>query len=162
MEIILKKNIWKLITRYNIRDTNDRDLLRIEKKLFTLSNKHVLTDLTENPLATIKRKVFSLLPHYRVILQNGKVITIRKKPTSIKNKFTIIDDEGEYTVEGDVFENNFIIKKGDEELAKVSKTIIKMFKAYDIQIKDVKNVPMIIAMIIALDIVKYKRLAYFL
>ena len=88
--------------------------------------------------------------------------TVMKKTASIKKKFIVMDEEGEYTIEGDVFENTFVIKRGEEELAKVSKTIINFFKAYDIQVKEVGNIPTVLSIVIALDIVKYKRLAYIL
>lgn len=162
MEIILKKNLCRLVNRYDIKDINNRKLLRIEKKVLTLSNKHLLTDLTENPLATIQRKIFSILPRYIITFPNGEVISVVKKTTSLRKRYVVMDSEGEYTIEGNVIENNFVIKKDDEELAKVEKTIVKLFKAYDIQIKDVKNIPKVLAIVITLDIVKYKRLAYIL
>lgn len=160
MEIILKRKIFSLTKKYSIKDFIGRDLLRVEKKILSISNKHTLMDLTENPICEIKKKIFSIFPRYRVVFNNGEILEIYKNRNIIKRKFFIISSSGEYSVEGDVMENNFEIKRGQDVLAKVDKKVVKMFRAYDVQVRDVKSVPVVISAIIAMDIIKYKKLAY--
>lgn len=160
MEIILKKNIFKLIGRYSVKDVNDNDILRVERTMFSIFNTHTVMDLTDNHICKIKRKVLSLFPNYRIFLKNGRVINVKKKTGSIKKKFSVMENDEEYEIDGDVLENTFSIKKGEEVLASVDKKIVNMLKVYDISIKEIKFVPTIISIIVALDIVKYKKFAY--
>lgn len=162
MEMILKKNIFSVVNRYNVKDTRGNILLRTDKKLLSIHNTHTVMDITENSICEIKRKILSFLPYYRIFFTNGKVINVKKNTGSINKKFVVVDEEGEYTIEGNVLENTFIIKKDEEILARVEKKIINMFKAYDIKIDNVKYTPIVIAMMVALDIIKYRKFAYLL
>lgn len=160
MEIIIRKNIFSPVNKYSIRDSGGRNIMRIERKLLSIYDKHTLMDITENPICEIKRKIFSLFPKYRIYFKNGEVVEIYKNRNIVKRKFFITSASGNYTVEGDVMENNFKIKKGEDVLAKVEKKLIHMFRAYDVQIQDKKYVPFVISAVIAIDIIKYKKLSY--
>lgn len=160
MEIILKKNILKMVNRYSIKDTKGNTILRTEKKLLSLHNTHTLMDITENHICKIKRKIMSFFPYYRIFFENGRIITVKKNTGSINKKFIVTDGEVDYVIEGNVIENTFTIKKDEEILARVERSIINMFKAYDIKMDDTKYIPLVVSIIITLDIIKYKKLAY--
>ncbi|MBP5426319.1 MAG: LURP-one-related family protein [Clostridiales bacterium] len=160
MQILLKKNLFSLIKKYSVKDSSGRDLLRVEKKPFSITDKHKVMDLTENCICEIKKKVWSIFPKYRIIFTGGEVLEVSKNRGIINKKFFIKSLNSEYLVEGNVIDNEFQIKNGQEEIAKVQRTVINMFKAYDIQIREIKNVPIVISAIIAMDIIKYKKLSY--
>ncbi len=160
MEIILKKNLFKLVNRYSVMDSNGNNILRVEKRLMSMFNTYVVMDLTDNYICEIKRKMLSVFPNYRIFFKSGRVINVKKHTGSIKKKFSVIEEGEEYFIEGDVLENMFNIKKGGEVFASVEKKVINMLKVYDIKTKEIKSIPTIISIIVALDIIKYKKLAY--
>lgn len=150
--------------------------LYLKQKLFSFRNQSILYDeagnevyYSERPMrayfgtqieikrmsgevvALLRSKIFCFLPTFYVEVNGEVVATIVKKFTLFRNEYTI-DGVG-WTVHGNMFDHEYAIFRGEQQIASVCKAYFTLGDAYEIDIAPEAPVDIALAVVLAIDAV---------
>lgn len=151
MKLYMKQKVFSIRDRFYIKDENEIDRYYVEGEIFTLGKKLHLYDMNGNELAYIQQKIFTLLPKFQVFMKGVEVAEIKKELTFFHPKYQI---EGlKWNAEGDLWEHNYYVKSGFQTVAYVHKVWLSWGDSFELDIRDEQDVPMTLAVVLAIDAV---------
>jgi uncharacterized protein YxjI len=132
MKLYLKQKVFSIGDKFFIYDENGEEKYRVEGEIFSFGKKMHVYDLKDREVAFIHQKVMSFLPHYYIERNGVEIAQIVKKLTLFYPKYEI---QGlNWTIDGDFFDHEYIIKNGDRTVVSVSKQWLTWGDTYEIDI----------------------------
>lgn len=151
MEYKIRQKIFSFGDNFTVNNSNDEPVLVVEGKVFSIGNKLKILDLNMNELFYIEQKIFKLLPEYN-IYQNGNVVAHLKKEFSfLKSKIKISSQYGNFSIEGNLIQHNFVVRKDGEVVAEVVKKLMSFTDFYTLNLKNEENRDFMITLVIVID-----------
>lgn len=151
MRYLIKEKIFTIGDKFSIEDENGRPAYEVEGRILSLGKKLHIYDLDGREVVYIEQQLFKLLSEYFIYQNNKKVGKVKREFTFLSPKFNIESLYGDFTVEGDIFQHEFVIKKDRKEVARISKKWIAWSDTYGIEIRDNVDHAFILAIVIVLD-----------
>lgn len=151
MKYQIKEKVFSIADKFNIQDENGNNIYDVVGKIMSLGDKLYIYDLNGKELVYIEQQLFKLLSEYFIYEKGEKVGKVKRELTLFKPKFNIESIYGDLTVEGDIFQHEFIIKNNREIIATVSKKWISWADTYGVDISDNVDHPFVLALVIVLD-----------
>ena len=121
MKLVLKEKAFSLKERFNVTDEEERTLYTVEGKLFSWGHQLDITDVSGAHAAHIRQKVLALLPRYFIACDGMEEMELKGHLNIIHPHYTLETPDGGWEVRGDFLQHEYTIKKGEEEIAAVTK-----------------------------------------
>lgn len=151
MKLVLKEKAFSLKERFNVTDEAERTLYTVEGKLFSWGHQLDITDVSGTHAAHIRQKVLTLLPRYFIACDGMEEMELKGHLNIIHPHYTLETSDGDWEVRGDFLQHEYTIKKGEEEIAAVTKKWFTWGDTYLLDVAEGKNAVPALAVMIALD-----------
>lgn len=151
---LIKERFFDIGDDYDITDEHGTKLLHVDGKVLSLRNRLVIEDLHGQELASVHRHLISLRPTYEITIGGEKAAEVRKKLfTPFREKFTIdVPGPDDLEMKGNLIDHEFVVSRGDQDIAIVSKKWFKIRDTYAVNILAGQNDLLILAGVLALEL----------
>lgn len=103
-------------------------------------------------IITIKKKLGVLSENYNIYSKEGrKIANIKQHMKTLKPTFSITSNNDKYIIKGDLLAREFNIYKNDVSIAEVNKVVFSFKDCYKVDIFEVEEANLILAMAIVID-----------
>lgn len=148
----LKQEMWSLGGRFTITDELGTPCYQVEGSFFHVPKTFTIKDMQGNFVSKVEKVFLSFLPTFHVELACGEVFTIRKELTFVKPRYHI--DKLNMTVQGDLWDLDFVLTKEGQVLAKISQEWLNLASTYNIEVYDESRADLVVSLVVAIDFVK--------
>ena len=138
---------------YVIKDEEGRELYLVDGKAISWGGQLSFKDLDGRELAFIKQKMFKLSPTYE-IHRNGVLAAVVKQElfALIHHRFTVdVPGPDDLEAKGDFLDHEYVFRRGDRDVATVSKRWFALRDTYGIEIADGEDDVLILASAVVVD-----------
>lgn len=150
MKLYMKQKVFSLRDKFWIKDESEKDKYYVEGQISFGKKLHIYDD-QKREIALIQEKLAALFGKYEVSVGGTLVATVKGKPSLLKTKLNI--EELGWLVEGTMTAHEFgVFDREGRELARVSKAWVSWGDSYEIDIADEKDEVLILAVVLAVDI----------
>ena len=151
---LIRERFFRLGEDSDITDEHGRPVLHVDGKLLSLRNRLVLRDPDGREVAQVQRKLVALVPTYQIALAGREGAEVRKHlVTPFGDRFTIdVPGPDDLEVEGDLFDHEFTIGRGDQMVATVSRRWFRMRDTYAVDVVPGQDDLLVLASVLALDL----------
>lgn len=154
----IQQKLWSIGDSFTIQDAEGNDVYRIEGKAFSWGDKLSFQDLQGNELAFISQKLLTLKPRYELYRSGEKFAEIVKEWTLLKSRFTLdVPGPNDYTIEGSLGEHEYVFRRGEAEVAEVSKKLWAWRDTYGVRIEEGEDDVAILATCVVIDLVNHHQ-----
>jgi uncharacterized protein YxjI len=150
---VMNQNLLSLSGDMWIEDSQGNHAFEVDGKAFSLHGLHVLKDLQGNDLYDIQQALGHLHTTFQIKRAGQVVATIQKALlTLLGDRFTITLASGAgLRITGDWLDRDFRISDGTRDVIVASRRLISLHGAYGVEIADGFDVPLGLAIVIALE-----------
>ena len=154
MRYLIRERFFRLGEDSDITDESGRPVLQVDGKVFSLRDRLVLRDPAGNEVAQVQRRILALRPTYEIAVGGREVAAVRRHFfTPFGDRFTIdIPGPDDLEMEGNLFDHEFAIRRGDRTVATVSKRWFTLRDTYGVEIAPGEDDLLILAGVLALDL----------
>jgi uncharacterized protein YxjI len=151
---LIRERLVRLGEDSDITDEQGRPLFHVDGKVLTLHDRLVIRDTEGREVAQVQRKLVALRPTYEVTVAGQEAAEVRKHLFSpFGDRFTIdVPGPDDLEMRGDLFDHEFTIRRGGEEVATVSKRWLSFRDTYAVDIAPGQDALVILASVLALDL----------
>ncbi|MBE6959077.1 MAG: hypothetical protein E7447_08020 [Ruminococcaceae bacterium] len=122
MQLRIKQRIFAWADTYDIFDEQGNAKYFVKGKVFSLGHQiHVFDKKTGKEVGSIHQKLLTFLPKYEIVIDGRLVGTITKSFTLWKPKYRV--DFRDWEVEGDFWGWNYVARRGEYEVLRVSREL---------------------------------------
>jgi uncharacterized protein YxjI len=156
MRYIIREHFFHLGEDSEITDDQGSTVYQVDGKVFSLHNRLVVRDAAGHEVARVQRRLMALRPTYEISSNGEDVAEIRKKFfTPFHDEFTIdVPGPDDLEMDGDILSHEYVIRRGGQTVATVSKRWIALTETYGVEIAPGENDTLILASVLALDLAK--------
>lgn len=156
MRYIIRERLIHLGEDSDITDDQGRVVFQVDGKVLSLRNRLIIRDMAGNEVARVQRKLVTLRPTYEISSQGEEVAEVRKRFfTPFHDAFTIdVPGPDDLEMVGDFFSHEYVMRRGDQTVATVSKRWVALTETYGVEIAPGENEVVILASVLALDLAK--------
>lgn len=161
MRYLIRERFFGLGGDSVITDEAGQPVLHVDGKALSLRDLLVLKDPTGREVARVNRKLIALTATYEISVSGQEVAEVRKHFfTPFRDRFTIdIPGPDDFEMEGDLFDHEFTISRGDQTVATVSKAWLTMRDTYGVDIAPGEDDLLILTSVLALDLAEDRERA---
>jgi uncharacterized protein YxjI len=149
----MRQKMISLGEDFTIEDESGNAAYEVDGKMLTLRETFDLKDRSGNVVATIRGKFMSIRDKMDVLRDDRLVATVTKalfNPFGDKFKVDVAGGE-DLRMEGSIFDHEYTLSRDGETVAQVSKRWFSFTDTYGIDIASGEDVPLILAIAVALD-----------
>jgi uncharacterized protein YxjI len=153
MRYIMKQKLISWGDDYTIKTADEQDAYFVDGKAISLGSKASLQDMNGNELAFISQKLLAWGPTYE-IYRNGELAAVIKKElfTFFKCTFTVdVPGPDDLTAVGELTDHEYTFRRGDTEVAHVSKQWFTWSDTYGVEINEGEDAVLLLACAVVVD-----------
>jgi uncharacterized protein YxjI len=138
---------------FTIEDNDGNPVYTVDGKVLRVRETFVIEDMRGNEVATIREKKLALRDSMNILRGGETIATIRKALfTPFGDKFSIdLKDGHDLVAHGDILDHEYMIERGGETVASVSKHWFAFRDTYGIEIAPGEDDGLILALAVAID-----------
>jgi uncharacterized protein YxjI len=157
MRYVLKQKLFSWGDDFIIKNALGEDSFFVDGKVFTLGNQLSFQDMARNELAFIKQKAFAWGPTYEIYRSGQLSAVVKKKSFTFLNyRFTVdVPGPDDLIAEGDMLDRAYVVKRGSEIVATVSKDSSRQTDTYNVDIDDSQDAVLVLACAVVIDMACY-------
>ena len=143
---------------YAVRNELGKEEYYFDGKVFNFGGKKVIVlDSQRREVARIRKKLFALRPTFKITRNGIIAATIRRRWLTFRTQFTIdVPGTKDYQVVGDFIGNEYTIKLGNRDIARISKKFFGAADSYGVEISGGEIVLMLCAAVV-IDMSLFKK-----
>jgi uncharacterized protein YxjI len=135
-----------------IEDEAGDRAFKVDGKALRLRDTWLLEDARGQEVATIKEKMVSVRHAIRIELAGGVEATVKKEIVAIRERFHVEVKPGQdLTVKGNIVDHEYEIERKGDTIAEISKKWFRLRDTYGVEVHDVADVPLALAVTVAVD-----------
>ena len=153
MRYQLKQKLLSWGDDYYIRDDQGREVYFVDGKALSFRGQLSFKDLDGNELAFIRQKLLKLSPTYE-IHRGGQLAAVVKKElfALFHHKFAVdVPGPDDLEAKGDFLDHEYVFRRGDRDVATVSKRWLTFADTYGIDIAAGEDDVLILASAVVVD-----------
>ena len=141
-----------------VKDMNEKDVLFVEGKFFSITRKKFVQDLDKNLLYMVRNKYWSIFVKKAFIFdkEGQQVAFIKRKFISVHDHYLVDSKYGQIEIKGNILCFDYHISLNGEEVGHVARKI-SMRDSYVLDIKDGLDLAFFVALVIAVDNITDRR-----
>src|ERR1041385_8662110 len=155
MRFVLKQKLFSFGDDFLIKDDTGSDVYFVDGRAFSFGDQLSFQDLSGNELAFIKQRVFAWGKTYEIV-RDGEVAAVVKKHlfNLFHHRFTVdVPGPDDLEAEGNFTDHEYTFRRGDREVARVSKRWFSWTDTYGVDIADGEDDVLILASAVVVDMV---------
>lgn len=159
MRLLINQKYFSFRNRFTINYENGQPAYDVEGKLISLHRKFYVLEPNGREIFMVRQRLFHLFPHLD-IMQNDNVIARFISKFSIFVKRAVIKSEvfGDLKIKGSVLAWSFdILDANGNQVAEISKKILKIRDTYTVDIFDSRYQDIIAAIAVIIDSLYHKK-----
>jgi uncharacterized protein YxjI len=131
----IKEKFWSFGNSFTITDQDEQPRYTVKGKAFSWGDHLTVYDRHGEEAARIHQKMMSFKPRYHIYIGDALFAEMIKEHTWFKKKFTLdLPGPNDITVEGSFSDREFIFRRGNDEVAHVSKDLWRVSGSYGVRI----------------------------
>ncbi len=149
----LRQRLLTFTDDFDIEDAGGSRAFKVSGKLLTIRDTFVLEDATGNEAATIREKLLKVRDTMIISRGGATLATVKKALISpFRDKFSIDMETGQsLTATGSILDHEYVIRRGSDEIASISKKWFSIRDSYGVDILDGEDHALILAVAVAID-----------
>ena len=152
MQLLIKQRIFAWGDTYDVYDETEQPRYYVKGKVFSIGHQiHVYDKRTNEEVGAIKQKVLSFLPKFEIVINGQTVGTIRKEFHLLRPKYQV--DFRDWAVDGDFLGWNYVARRGEYEVLRVSKRFMAWSDTYAIEYHNPADEIPALLLVLAIDAV---------
>lgn len=156
MQLLIKQRIFAWGDTYDVYDENEEPRYYVKGKVFSIGHQiHVYDKRTNEEVGAIKQKIFTFLPKFEIWIGGHIVGTISKEFTFLKPKYRV--DFRDWEVTGDFMGWNYVARRGDYEVLRVSQELLTWSDTYAISYSNPADEIPALLLVLAIDAVNCEK-----
>ncbi|MCO8275937.1 LURP-one-related family protein [Actinoplanes sp. TRM 88003] len=151
---VIREKFFSIGDDFDVLDEHGNKVFHVDGKVLSVRNKVVIEDPSGQEVATVHRHLVALRATYEIRIGGEKAAEVRKKLfTPFREKFTIdVPGPDDLEMKGDLLDHEYVIERGGEEVAAVSKRWLTIRDTYAVQVAAGIEPLLIIGSVLALDL----------
>ncbi|GAB2570305.1 hypothetical protein Aab01nite_06260 [Paractinoplanes abujensis] len=151
---VIREKFFSVGDDFDVLDEHGTKVFHVDGKVLSVRDKVVIEDPSGQEVATLHRHLVALRPTYEIRIGGEKAAEVRKKLfTPFREKFTIdVPGPDDLEMKGNLLDHEYVIERGGEEVAAVSKRWLTIRDTYAVQIAAGIEPLLIIGAVLALDL----------
>ncbi len=141
---------------FSVQDQSGREVFYFDGKLFNFGGRKIrVLNEQKREVGRLAQKLFAFSPTYRVI-RNGIVAAQIKRKRSVREKY-IIDVPGtnDYEIVGDVVGHEYTIRRGSQEVARISKKFFGATDSYGVEVNG-GDAFLMLSAVVVIDMIRFR------
>lgn len=156
MQLLIKQRIFAWGDTYDIYDESEQPRYYVKGKVFSIGHQiHVYDKRTNEEVGAIKQKLLTFMPKFEIIIGGHTVGTIAREFHFLKPKYRV-DFRG-WEVTGDFMGWNYVARRGEYEVLRVSKELLAWSDTYAIQYNNPADEIPALLLVLAIDAVNCEK-----
>jgi len=153
MQYQMKQKLFCWGDDFIIQNAQGEDSFFVDGKGFSFGDQLSFQDMTGNELAFIKQKVFSWGPTYEIYRTGQLSAVVRKELfTFFHCRFTVdVPGPHDLTAEGDFADHEYVIQRGQDTVATVSRRWFTWTDSYGVDISGDDDAVLLLASTVVID-----------
>jgi uncharacterized protein YxjI len=159
MRYLIRERLVALGEDSDITDEQGRQVFHVDGKVLTLHDRLVVRDTQGREVAQVHRRLISLRPTYEVTIAGQEAAQVRKHMFSpFGDRFTIdVPGPDDLEMRGNLFDHEFTIERGGQEVATVSKRWLSIRDTYAVDVAPDQDDLVILTSVLALDLAEERE-----
>ena len=155
MRYILRQKMLSLGDDFVIRDEAGREMLEVKGKVFSLGKQLAMRDPDGESVLTIAQQLLAWGPTYVISNAEGEVARVRKLLRALFSaRFSVERTDGVVLeASGDFMAHEYVISRGEESVASISKQWFTMTDTYGVEIAAGEDAAFLLAGAVVIDMV---------
>ena len=151
---VIRERFFHIGDDFDVLDEHGTKLYHVDGKVLSLRNKLVIEDPSGAEVASVHRHLIALRATYEITIGGEEAAEVRKKLfTPFREKFTIdVPGDDDLEMKGDLLDHEYVIERGGDEVASVSKRWLTIRDTYAVKVADGEDPLLIICSVLALDL----------
>ena len=153
MRYQLREQMFAIGDGYWIETEAGSRAFKVDGKALRIRKTLVLETPEGAELLTIQKKLLSVRNTMEIVRNGETVVTVTKALfTPLRERYSIeVAEGGDLDAEGDIVDHEYVITRGDEQIARVSKRWLRMRDVYGIEIEEGGDDAVILAVTVCID-----------
>ena len=153
MRYLMKQKFFSWADSFTIKDEAGIDVFFVDGQVFSFGDQLSFKDPHGNELASIKQQVFSWGPTYNIYKGDQLYAVVKKELFTFFNCRFSVDVPGpnDLEAEGDFLDHEYVISRGGEAIARVSKQWFSLSDTYGVEVADGEDDVLILASAVVID-----------
>ncbi|MEN6341372.1 MAG: LURP-one-related family protein [Methanospirillum sp.] len=148
----MREKIFDIGEDFTVEDEAGRPAFRVDGKVLTLRKTFVLESLDGRALATIRRPLVALRDTVVIERPDEPPATVRRPLLPhLRPRFHVEFTEGDLEVEGNIIGHEYVIRKGRETVARISRGWFQIRDTYGIEVEPGADPALMISIAVALE-----------
>jgi len=157
MRYMMTQRFMSLGDHLTVRDERGNERYHFKGPVFALRHSLTFTDLTGTELLVIRQRLLTMRATYDTTRQGSRIAFVRRRYWQfLRTRFDIeIPGEESPTVEGNIFDYDYRIRRGPEIIATVSKRWFTIRDQYGIDITTGQDEHLVLAIAAVIDLAQH-------
>lgn len=152
MRFVINQKILSIAGKYFIKDEQGNNVF-VVKGNFALPRKYRVYDMQDREIVRIKKRMFRLLPRFD-FYKGDTMVCFAKRQFTFKPKYEFHGINVQ--ISGSFFAYNYKVIRDGQEIASVFKTVTFVRDSYVVDVYDEKNIPLVLAIAVMFDHVHHR------
>ena len=158
MQVSIRNKWISLRGGSKVKDMNEKDVLYVKGKFWTVTRKKFVQDMEGNLLYTVRNKFWTFFVHKAMVYDKdgNQVAFLRRKFWSLHDHYFIDSKLGQIEIRGNILCFDYHISLNGKEIGHVSRKI-SLRDSFVLDIDDDQELAFFVALVIAIDNITDKR-----
>jgi uncharacterized protein YxjI len=159
MRYVMRQKLLSWGDDFTIRDEEGRDAFFIDGKAFSLGHQLSVQDMDGRQLAHIRQRLLAWGPTYEIWVDGEVAALVRKELfTFFKCRFSVdVPGPDDLEATGDFLDHEYVLRRGDQSVAAVSKQWFTWADSYGIEVADEADVLLALCSAVVIDLACHDR-----
>ena len=153
----MKEKLLSIGDDYWIENESGERCFRVNGKALRVRDTWVLEDASGAEVATIRERKLSLRDAIKIDV-GGREATVKKALVGLRDRFHVEVDGGhDLKVHGKITDHEYEIERDGDRIGKVSKKWFRLRDTYGVEVEDLADVVLVLAVTVAIDAMAHDR-----
>ncbi len=154
----LRQDLISIGDDYWIEDDSGSRRYRVNGKAVRFRDTWILEDAHGHDVAKIKEKKLSVRDAIRIEC-DGREAVVKKALVGIRERYHVEVEHGDdLKVHGNIVDHEYEIERDGDKIAEVSKKWFRVRDTYGVEVDDLADAPLVLAVTVAVDAMSHDRL----
>jgi uncharacterized protein YxjI len=147
----LREQLISIGDDYWIENSQGQRAFKVDGKALRFRDTWVLEDSSGRNVAKIKERKLSVRDAIKIEFDGGEA-TVKKALVGVRDRFHVdVDGGDDLKIHGNIVDHEYEIERNGDTVANVSKKWFRVRDSYGIEVRQVADAPLVLAVAVALD-----------
>jgi len=157
MKVYIKNKIISLTGSSQVLDENKNPIYKVSGKFLSILHKKKIYDMENNLLYVVKNKFWKFIfPSVFVLTADGEKICRLKRKINFTHNYIVEGYKDEISIDGSFWGLEMKINRNNEQIGVLRRNITILADSFELE-GDEKDIPFLVALVIAIDNLEDKK-----